>query len=104
MSFDIETVLKDMANAISDSVKGEVGDIKAYADTIVENERESLRELGEARVLGQISDKVLEREINRERKVVETELLTIQLMTEAAAQRAVNAALDVFMAAIRAAI
>ena len=104
MSFDIESILEDMVNAISDSVKDDVGEIKEYADTIIKNEKESLKELGEARVLDEITDEVFDREIEREKKVVETELLTIRLMTEAAAQKAVNAAIEVFVAAVKAAI
>jgi hypothetical protein len=104
MSFDIEKVLKDMVSAIDDSVKDIDGDIKEYADTIIKNEKESLKELGEARVHRQIPDEVFDREVSREKKVVETELLTIQLMTEAAVQRAVNAAINVFIAAVKAAI
>lgn len=104
MSFDIELVLRDMVSAINDSVEDDVGDIKEYADTIVNNEKESLKELGEAKISGQISEEVFDREIEREKTVVETELLTIRLMTEAAAQKAVNAAIDVFVAAVKAAI
>lgn len=104
MSFDIESVLKDMVGAINDSAKEDVGDIKEYAETIIKNEKESLKELGQARILGEISDDVFDREIKREKKVVETELLTIKIMTEAAVQKAVNAAIDVFITAIKAAI
>jgi len=104
MSFDIESVLRDMVSAINDSAKEDVGDIKEYAETIIKNEKESLKELGEARVLGEIPDDVFDREIKREKKVVETELLTIQIMTEAAVQKAVNAAIDVFITAVKAAI
>jgi len=104
MSFDIESVLKDMVGAINDSAKEDVGDIQEYAEMIIKNEKESLKELGQARILGEISDDVFDREIKREKKVVETELLTIKIMTEAAVQKAVNAAIDVFITAIKAAI
>jgi hypothetical protein len=104
MSFDIDQVLKDMAAAASKSAKQEVAGIREYADSILENEKESLKELGEARVNGEITAKVFDREIAREKKVVQTELLTIQLMTDAAAQRAANAAIDVFIKAVKAAI
>ena len=104
MFFNVENVLKDMVNAINDSVKEDIGDIKEYAESIINNEKESLKELGEARILGQITDDVFEREIKREKKVVKTELLTIQIMTEAATQKAVNAAIDVFISAVKAAI
>jgi len=104
MGFDINTVLNDMAKAIKDEVKVNIGDIKEYADKILENEKESLEELGQARVSGEIDDETFEREVEREKKVVEAELLTIRIMTKALAQKAVNAAIDVFVKAVKLAI
>lgn len=104
MSFSIDEVLKDMAIAMKDSVREDVGDISEYAKQILENEKESLEELGSARLSGEIDDEVFDREIKREKTVVETELLTIQIMTKAQAQKAVNAAIDVFVQAIKVAL
>ena len=104
MGFDVEDVLGRMADAINDEVVGSVGDIKDYAKKIMKNEEDSLRELALARVSGEIDDEILEMEMEREKKVVEAELLTMQIMTKALAQRAVNAAIDVFHTAVKAAI
>ncbi|MCK4814611.1 hypothetical protein KA005_02480 [bacterium] len=104
MSFSIGEVLKDMAIAMKDSVREDVGDISEYAKQILENEKESLEELGSARLSGEIDDEVFDREIKREKTVVETELLTIQIMTKVQAQKAVNAAIDVFVQAIKVAL
>lgn len=104
MSFEIESVCKEMINAMSDSVKDDVGEIRQYADTIIENEKKALKRLGEARIQRQITDDIFDREIKREEKVVETELLAIQLMTEASAQKAVNSAINVFVNAVKAAL
>ncbi len=104
MSFNIEEVLKDMVDAISDSVKEDAGDIKSYAKEILENKKESLQELGEARINNEIDDTVFDREIEREKQVVEAELITIEIMTQALAQKAINAAIDVFVKAVKVAI
>lgn len=104
MSFDIDQVLKDMADAISDTVKEGAGDINSSVKEILEAEKKSLKELGEARLRGKIKQDVFDREIEREKKVVEAELLTIQIMTKAVSQKAVNAAIDVFVKAVKAAI
>lgn len=104
MSFNIEEVLKDMADAISNAVKEGTGDIKASSKEILDSEKESLKELGEAKLRGDINQEVFDREIEREKKVVEAELLTIKIMTKALAQKAVNAAIDVFVKAVKAAI
>lgn len=104
MSFDIDQVLKDMAEAVSNAIEEGAGDIKSSAKEILDAEKESLKELGEARLNGEIEQDVFDREIEREKKVVEAELLTIQIMTKALAQKAVNAAIDVFVKAVKAAI
>jgi hypothetical protein len=104
MSFNIDQVLKDMADAVSDAVKEDAGDIKSSAKEILDAEKESLKELGEARLRGEIDQEVFDREIEREKKVVEAELLTIKIMTKALAQKAVNAAIAVFVNAVKAAI
>ncbi len=104
MSFDINAVIKDMAEAVNNAVKHDCGDIQEYATQIMFNEKRALEDLGLARVLKQIDDETFDREIEREKQVVEAELLTISIMTKALAQRAINAALDVFTKAVRAAI
>lgn len=104
MSFDIDKIINDMAQAIRDEVKVNIGDIKEYANKILENEKQSLEELGQARVSGEIDDETFEKELEREKKVVEAELLTIKIMTKALAQKAVNAAIDIFAKAVKLAI
>ena len=104
MSFNIEQVLQNMAAAISDTVKESGSDIKELSEEIINNEKESLKELVEARLRNEIDETVFNREIEREKKVVEAELLTIEIMTKALAQKAVNAAIDVFVKAVKAAI
>ena len=104
MSIDFNQVLKDMTNAVTDTVKEGAGDIKSSVQDILEAEKNSLKELGEARLKNEIDDTVFKREIEREKKVVMVELLTIEIMTKAMAQKAINAALDIFVKAVKAAI
>ena len=104
MSFDIDAVKRDMTRAIKSAVEDDVGDIGEYADIIVENQQQSLQELGEALVAGDISEDEFNSELEREKRVVEAELMTVQLMTRAAAQDAVNAAIDEFVEAVEAAL
>jgi hypothetical protein len=104
VKFDIDAVLKDMAEAAKDATKGYAVDTKDYASRILKKEKDALTELAMAKIAGQIDDATFEREVEREKKVVETELLTIEIMTKAHAQKAVNAAMDVFAKAVKAAI
>ena len=80
MSFSIGEVLKDMAIAMKDSVRDDVGDISEYAKQILENEKESLEELGSARLSGEIDDEVFDREIKREKTVVKGSSLRLALL------------------------
>ena len=104
MGFNINQVMEDMANAMANTVKDGIGDIGDSAKNILDSEKEALKELGEARLRGEIDDAAFEREIEREKKVVEAELLTVQIMTKAMAQKAVNAAIDIFVGAVKAAL
>jgi len=89
---------------LAGTVKEGADDIKGAVKEILDAEKESLRELGEARLKNEIDDTVFNRELEREKKVVEAELLTIQIMTKALAQKAVNEALDIFVKAVKAAV
>ena len=104
MSFDIDQVLKDMAGAITGTVQQGAGDIQSYLKEILDKEKESLKELAEARLRNEITEEEFQQELEREKKVVEAQLLTIEIMTKALAQKAVNAAMDVFIKAIKAAV
>ena len=100
MNFRIDEVLADMVKAMEDSVGEDVSDIAEYARKILENEKESLAELARARIDENIDEEDFGREIEREMKVVEAELLTIKIMTKAAAEQAINAAVNVFLDAV----
>lgn len=104
MSFDIEQVVKEMGAAISDTALNGSTAIEGYAQKILENERQSLQELAEARVTGVIDEETFNQELERERLVVEAELLTAEIMSKALVQKAVNTALEIFTKAVQAAI
>jgi gas vesicle protein len=104
MSFDIDAILKDMANAIKDVVKDDWENVSGYAKQILQNEKEALKELAEDRISGAITDEELKSEMEAEKTTIEAELKAVQVMAKAMAERAANAALDVFYKAIKAAI
>jgi len=104
MSFDIDRVLTEMAGTIAGAVNDGSGDIKDTVVQLLKSERETLKDLGDALLRNEIDDAVFHQEIEREKKVIEAELLTVQLMTKALAERAVNAAIDVFVKAVKLAV
>lgn len=104
MSFDIGAVLGDMADAVINVVSDDSGKVDEYAKRIMENEREALEELAQARLSGEISEDEFNEEVEREKKVIEAGLLTLEIMTKAMAQKAVNFAINVFVKAVKLAI
>jgi sialic acid synthase SpsE len=104
MSFDINTVINNMKRAAVDAIKNDVQNIPDYLKQVFENEKESLKALAEARLSGEIPDKIFQSELKREKRVLEAELLTISIMTKALAQKAINAAINVLVDAIKIAI
>lgn len=104
MAFDITSVLNSMKDAAVDAVRDDVESVPDYLLQIIENEKESLKTLAEARLTGEISENEFLREIEREKKVLETEMLTISIMTKAIAQKVVNAAMNALKDAIRLAL
>jgi hypothetical protein len=104
MSFDIGAVLGDMADAVRNAVSDDSGKVGEYAKRVMENEREALEELAQAGLSGEISEDEFNEEVEREKKVIEAGLLTLEIMTKAMAQKAVNSAIDVFVKAVKLAI
>ena len=104
MGLNVENLMEQMADAANSEVADSVGDIRTFAKEVFKRKEESLKELALARAANEIDDEIFNMEIEREKKVVEAELLTMQIMTKASAQKAVNAALDIFAASVRAAL
>ena len=57
-----------------------------------------------SRLSGEISEDEFNEEVEREKKVIEAGLLTLEIMTKAMAQKAVNFAINVFVKAVKLAI
>ena len=104
MAFDINKILSDMMSAAFGAAEKDIGEIPEYLKTVFENEKEALRDLTEARLTKQISEKEFLHELEREKVILETELLTASIMTKAIAQKAINAAMDVLKSAVKAII
>ncbi|MEX2639666.1 MAG: hypothetical protein WD266_03190 [Balneolales bacterium] len=100
MSFS--DVLSDMAAASLGEIKEGAGEIGTFIRESLEEKEASLKELYDA-FRGELIDEAgLVRELNRELKVMEVKLLTVRTIKKATAQRAVNAAVDVFRASVKA--
>ncbi|MBY4675797.1 hypothetical protein [Marinobacterium arenosum] len=104
MTIDFDSLFKEMAEAARQAVKDDLPNFAGYAEQLLDNEKESLKDLAKARLEGVIDEATLAAELAREKRVLEAELLTAQIMAKTSAQKAVNAALEVFYNSLRAAL
>ena len=71
---------------------------------VLQNNKDSLAELIEARASGDIDQDEFESELAREKLVMEAELITLEILARSAVQKAMNAAMDTLKSALVAAI
>ena len=104
MSFDINKILEEMIAAAREAVESDIDKIPANFAEIFNNEAQAFAALSAARIGKEISEEVFKKEIEREKKVIEAELLTVQIISKSLAQKAVNAAIGVLENAIKLAL
>ena len=104
MSFNLNSILSDMSDAIQKNTADDSDSIHTYAREVMLKKKHSLEELAEARLADEISEEEFYDEVEREKKVLQAELLTLKIMGKAMVQNAVNAAMNVFINAVKLAI
>lgn len=101
MSFNIDNAISQMVGAMKSSLGADVKDISSYATQVFENQKESLAELSQALLDGDLDQQEFEQELQREKLVSETELLALQVMGKAAIQQALTAAFNVLIKLVK---
>ena len=104
MSFNINNVINDMVSVMKNSVESDAEDISGYAQQVLQGEKETLQELAELRLNGQITDEELKSELQDEKDTVEAQMLALVVMNKAMIQKAANAAMDVLFKAVKTAL
>ena len=94
MEFDIAKTLQDVSGQVmsdmgeaGSSFAGELG--KAFAE-----KEQSLAELSNAYLQGELDEDDLKFELAREQKVIEAQLITLEIAAKAAIQKAVNSVME----------
>lgn len=104
MSFDISESIGQMASAMEQSVGQDIsvgaGQIASFAAQALSKQKESLAELAQARLENELDQDEFEEELQREMLIVETEMLTADVMAKAAVQKAIQAAITVLSKAV----
>lgn len=104
MAFDIEAVLKDMGAAAGKVVSKEAPKVKGCVKDALEEEKDALEAIAEARLAGDITDEDVKEQLEAEKDALKAALLACQVKAKVAAQKAINAALKVFNKALKAAL
>lgn len=100
MAFDINEVVAEMAGAVKITVKDDWQLVKETAGTFLQTRKDRLELLASLRLNNEISQKFFLKRLEDEKKILESELHAVSIITKAMAQRAANAAIDVLSKAV----
>lgn len=100
MAFDIDKTTNEMLSAMRGVVKNEWKDISGFAEQILSQEKDTLRELSEYFLHGKLSKEEYESELEDEKDVLRVQFNSLTTMNKALAQKAANAAIDALVKAV----
>jgi hypothetical protein len=100
MAFDINEVVAEMVGAVKTTVKNDWQLVKETAGTFLQTRKDRLELLASLRLNNEISQKFFLKRLEDEKKILESELHAVAIITKAMAQRAANAAIDVLSKAV----
>lgn len=104
MAFDINETVAQMLGAVKTTVKDNWSMVKETANTFLQTRKDRLELLASLRLSDEISQKFFLKRVADEKKILESELHAVAIITKAMAQKAANAALDVLSKAVAKAI
>lgn len=100
MAFDINEVVAQMLSAIKNTVKENWNLVKDSASGYFQDHKSRLELLASLRLNNEIDQQFFLNRVADEEKILESELHSIAIITKSIAQKAANAAIDVFQNAI----
>jgi len=100
MSLDIGNVFKEMAAAAGNALQGGAGSLGGEVLSVLDKNRESLAELAAAYSSGDINEEEFDVELQREKAILEAEMLSLEIAPKSAVQKAMNAAMDTLKQAV----
>ncbi|MCK9417867.1 MAG: hypothetical protein M0R70_00640 [Nitrospirae bacterium] len=104
MAFNTEQTEKQMMAAMQVVLAKEWPNVQSSMRKVIEEEREALAKISLAYISGSITEADVKRQLEDEREAFEAGLSMTKVVSTAAKQKAVNAALDVFWKAVSAAL
>ncbi len=100
MAFDINETLAQMLGSVKTVAKETWKNVKDVANNYLQDRKLRLELLASLRIQKQISNELFLMRVEDEKKIFESELHSIAIITKAIAQKAANAAIDVFQNAV----
>lgn len=100
MPFDLDATLKAMAKAAMGVFKSETGKVRAAVKEVLEDRRQALKDIADARLRGELDDREVEIQLRDEKLAFETGMAMVKALSKASIQKASNAAFGVLMKAI----
>jgi len=104
MAFNFENTFRDMVRAGKEIIEGDLPDLKAKLEEILNNEKTMLKEIAEARISGEITDEDLLSQIEDEKITMENGILMLEVEAKVTLQNSINTAINVLNSAIEKAI
>lgn len=100
MNIDISNLFKEMAEAAGETLQGEAENLSGEVLSVLDKNKESIAELVMARCNGDINKEEFDIELDREKEILESEMLSLEIVSKGSVQRAMSAAIDTLNKAI----
>lgn len=104
MKFDINETLALMMGEIKGIAADNWPEVKNIAGQFLQNRKERLELLASLRISGELSEEKFLSRLEDEKLIFEAEMHAIAVISKSIAQRAANAAIDLFSKAVLAAV
>jgi hypothetical protein len=100
MKFDIDETLAQMLEAMKGVVKDNWKTIRGNANTFLQNRKGRLELLTSLRLANELEEAFFQKRLQDEKKILESELHSIAIVSKSIAQKAANAAIEVLQGAM----
>jgi uncharacterized protein with LGFP repeats len=98
--FNIEEVFKGMTGAVQNTVTTAWPQVQGILQQFLQTNKDLLQQVADGRISGDLTNADVESYMVDLKNTLTTQLLALEIMGEAIAQQAANAALDIFWAAV----
>jgi len=100
MTFNINSVLPDMLEAMKRALDGNWESVKFTAQLFLERDKQRFKLIAELRIAGDIPDVTFQARLNDEKFIIEAELNALEVVSKSIAQNAANAAINALKMAV----